>query len=421
LLIGFLYLFPDFALRQTLLGVPNNFTQFYLSMLVTIVVLGAILLYVCEVPYRRDRCNLYWHQLLQGSLCKKLSGKMNGERIYGVRDEDLELGVRSTVGKNQPYEDYSIVVLGLSKKYLNAQTIEGISFALKKGDCFGLIGKSGAGKTTILNMMTLCETKTSGSIEVNKINCQNDEFQYKSQFGYCPQVDALNPMLTPFETLKFTALVRGIPHRLLANTISYWLERMNIAENRDCQVCRLSFSTKRKLSVAAAIIGNPPVIFLDEPTTGLDPTSRRIIWDCIKEYQNQNKTIVLTSQSMEECEKLCNRMAVINHGQLGRSQDLMSTYGKGFKLTIELKETMTNNDAVENLKKDVLMPYFSCQRQYKHDAVSISNISKSSRVNTFVCWSKYAFCGFQQNFVVTFPKEKLEITQFDEEISFQDS
>jgi ATP-binding cassette, subfamily A (ABC1), member 3 len=334
-------------------------------MMVTTVVLGAILLYVCENLDNRDRCNLYWNKLrvlFQQSLCER----MNGEEPK--KSSKCHSKLSQVIERENPKEVFSTVVRNLEKKYYNFHAVKGIHFTVHEGECFGLFGMSGAGKTTILNMMTLCKAKTSGSIRVNGINYQNDEFKFKSQFGYCPQVAALDPMMTTYETLKYAAWVRGIRRNKIPNTIEFWMERLAIVEFRDCQVQFVPSQTRKQLSVAVAMIGNPPVIFLDEPTTGLGPKSRRIIWNCIREYQHRNGTIVLASQSLLECEYLCNRMAVMDQGQItfiGSSEQFRNKRGKGFKLMIKLKGA-ADNGAIQSLREKISMSFDSQLMQDEH-------------------------------------------------------
>jgi ATP-binding cassette, subfamily A (ABC1), member 3 len=129
-----------------------------------------------------------------------------------------------------------------------------LKFAGFLGECFGLLGMNGAGKTTTFNMMTLCETLSDGTIEVNDLCSTADKYEYKSQFGYCPQVDALNPLMTAYEILKYFAWIRGVPRHMLANTVDYWLKRVDIDEFRDKQVQFYSGGTKRKLNTAVAMV-----------------------------------------------------------------------------------------------------------------------------------------------------------------------
>jgi ATP-binding cassette, subfamily A (ABC1), member 3 len=363
-LIAALNVFPDFALRQTLLtlvdqkrmsnpvsSISRNFMKYYLIMMATIVVLGIILLYICENIYWRDFC---WRKIkTMLSICKKPDKTLNG----GDMDKLVLNGVCSGDKKSESDNtNYSVYVNNLEKRYSKISAVCGIDFFVRKGDCFGLLGMNGAGKTTTFNMMTQCETITNGSIVVNNISCQCKGLRYKSQIGYCPQVNALNPLLTSYETLKYFAWIRGVPPHQLPKTVDNWLKQLQIVEFRDRQVKYLSGGTKRKLNTAVAMLGDPDVIFLDEPTTGLDPKSRHFVCGCIKKFQLSGKAVVLTSQSLNECENLCNRLAIMIEGRLislDNIQQQKDLLGKGFfNLTIKLKATNTENVAgLEKLRK----------------------------------------------------------------------
>jgi ABC-type multidrug transport system ATPase subunit len=354
---------PDYALRQTLLnvssGIPNSYLKYFLFMMATILILAFILLCVCENLYARSHCKRLT------KLCRSSRKKMNN-KIDGVanspntlcRDEDVVkeriLVDRIVKGNNEVEDDnnYAVIVDKLEKKYFDYWAVLDLNFAVRQGECFGLLGKKGAGKTTALKMMTRCKTLTNGSVKVNNVSCHNDELQYKSQFGYCPEVDALDPFMTAYEILEYFGRVRGIPRDNLSNAIDDWLKRLDIVKFRNHQVQYLSVGSKRKLSMAVAMVGNPPVLFLDEPTMGVDLKDKYLIWKCIKEFQQQNRTIILTSRSMDECEQLCDRIAHMEDGQItfiGGIRQVRNKYGKRFKLTVKLK--MSNNENLTELNE----------------------------------------------------------------------
>lgn len=200
-------------------------------------------------------------------------------------------------------------------------------------------------------MMTLNETISKGQVFIHGQSCYVNEFQYKSQFGYCPQNDALNLFMTSYETLRYYAMLRCVqPHRI-HEEVMMWLRKVDIEKYKNTQVQFYSGGTKRKLNTAIAMIGSPRVIFLDEPTTGVDPKSRRFVWGCIKKFQNsENHSIILTSHSMDECETLCNRLAIMVKGNfkcVGPIQKLKSQYGVGFSLIIKLR-----NNVITRLKAE---------------------------------------------------------------------
>jgi len=154
--------------------------------------------------------------------------------------------------------------------------------------------------------------------------------------GYCPQHDALHLKLTGRETLQFYGRLRGIPEERLTGMVNNLIERLSLGDYADREAGKYSGGNKRKLSVGIALIGNPPIVFLDEPTTGIDPVSRRYMWDFISETMAK-RAVILTTHSMEECEALCSRIGIIGNGQLcciGTSQHLKQRFGRGLQLHI---------------------------------------------------------------------------------------
>lgn len=174
-------------------------------------------------------------------------------------------------------------------------------------------------------------------------------------------MDALNEFMTAYESLKFMALLRGLEHNQIDKEVNRIMEKTDLSKYSNVRVSEFSGGTKRKLNTALAMVGSmrnhfpstiyltsqfvkqithPSLVFLDEPTTGVDPTSRRFMWSCIQDFQKHNKNIVLTSHSMDECEELCNRLAIMANGQLeciGPVQHLKNRYGKGFLLIVMVR------------------------------------------------------------------------------------
>lgn len=244
--------------------------------------------------------------------------------------------------------EYPVIVLNLKKVYDETYAVKDLCFRVKKGECFGLLGTNGAGKTSTLEMMTLNRSLTDGAILLNNIHCRREEDKYRRSFGYCPQIDALNPSMTAFETIKYMALIKGVAN--VEEETNTWLRKCDLESYRNVAVGNYSGGTKRKLNTAIAMIGSPPVIFLDEPTTGIDPVSRRKIWSCIKELVQAGRTIILTSHSLDECEALCNRIGIMYHGQLqciGVTQELKNSLGDGYTLIVKLTESMGVEEIVQ--------------------------------------------------------------------------
>ncbi|CAF1682200.1 unnamed protein product, partial [Adineta ricciae] len=222
-----------------------------------------------------------------------------------------------------------VLVLNQVEKVYNGvfHAVDQISIGVKHGECFGLLGVNGAGKTTTFKMITGDETVDSGSIILDGINLKENMRRAQRCMGYCPQFDALIDLLTGEETLYMFARLRGVQEHLIYLIVEALIDLMNLRKHAKKPVYAYSGGNKRKLSAAVALIGDPSIIFLDEPTTGMDPKARRHFWNAIAQCRDHGKPIVLTSHSMEECEALCTRLAIMVNGKfkcLGSIQHLKS-------------------------------------------------------------------------------------------------
>lgn len=167
--------------------------------------------------------------------------------------------------------------------------------------------------------------------------------------GYCPQFDGLDNLLTATEHLQLYARLRGVPEQDVKQVVDSLILRMNLSEYRNRCAGGYSGGNKRKLSTAIALVGNPPIVFLDEPTTGMDPKARRFLWNIITGIVKEGRTVILTSHSMEECENLCSRLGIMVNGQfkcLGSPQHLKNKYGDGYTVTLRIGGEEPNLDAV---------------------------------------------------------------------------
>uniref|UniRef100_A0A803VUS2 ABC transporter domain-containing protein n=1 Tax=Ficedula albicollis TaxID=59894 RepID=A0A803VUS2_FICAL len=231
-----------------------------------------------------------------------------------------------------------LVIKELTKVYDSRESllaVDRISLAVSKGECFGLLGFNGAGKTTTFKMLTGDESITSGDAFVDGHSILANIKKVQQRIGYCPQFDALLEHMTGRETLSMYARLRGIPERYGGSCVENMLRGLLLEPHADRLVRTYSGGNKRKLSAGIALIGGPPVIFLDEPSTGMDPVARRLLWDAVTRTRECGKSIIFTSHSMEECEALCTRLAIMVNGQfkcLGSPQHLKSKFGSGYTL-----------------------------------------------------------------------------------------
>ncbi|KAL1278816.1 hypothetical protein QQF64_025489 [Cirrhinus molitorella] len=244
---------------------------------------------------------------------------------------DCQPVVESMVGSPLILQELSKVYSG----WPSLLAVDRLSLAVGKGECFGLLGFNGAGKTTTFKMLTGDESITSGDAFIDGYSILRDVKKVQQRIGYCPQFDAVLDHMTGRETLSMYARLRGIPEKYVTACVENVLRSLLLEPHADKLVRSYSGGNKRKLSAGMALIGGPPVIFLDEPSTGMDPVARRLLWDAITRTRESGKAIIITSHSMEECEALCTRLAVMVNGQfkcLGSPQHLKSKFGSGYTL-----------------------------------------------------------------------------------------
>jgi ATP-binding cassette subfamily A (ABC1) protein 3 len=236
---------------------------------------------------------------------------------------------------------YALVLQDVTKYYKNFLAVNGLCLGVKPYECFGLLGVNGAGKTTTFKMMTGDEQISYGEAWVNGLDIKREQKKVQKLIGYCPQFDALLDDLTVRETLKIFALIRGVPYKECKSLSERLAHEFDFFKHMDKKIKELSGGNKRKLSTALALVGDPPIIYLDEPTTGMDPATKRFLWTALAKLRDSGKCIILTSHSMEECEALCTRLAIMVNGNfqcLGSTQRLKNKFATGYALTIKVKK-----------------------------------------------------------------------------------
>uniref|UniRef100_A0A7N5JC34 ATP-binding cassette sub-family A member 17-like n=1 Tax=Ailuropoda melanoleuca TaxID=9646 RepID=A0A7N5JC34_AILME len=234
-----------------------------------------------------------------------------------------------------------------------------ISFTVQAGECFGLLGINGAGKTSIFKMLTGEEPITSGDAFVRGLSIRSHLREVQQWAGYCPQCDALFNHMTGREMLVMYARIRGIPEHHIGACVEQILDDLVMYAYVDKLVKTYSGGNKRKLSTGIALLGEPSVVFLDEPSTGMDPVARRLLWDTVARARDSGKAIVITTHSMEECEALCTRLAIMVQGQfkcLGSPQHLKSKFGSGYSLRAKVRSD-GQQEALEEFKAFVNLTF----------------------------------------------------------------
>ncbi|MFT4283345.1 MAG: ATP-binding cassette domain-containing protein [Protaetiibacter sp.] len=204
----------------------------------------------------------------------------------------------------------------LVKRYGEVAAVDGVSFEVAPGESFGLLGPNGAGKSTTMRMVGAVSTRTAGELTV--LGLDPDEFgpEIRARLGVVPQQDNLDNELRVRENLLTYGRYFGLPRRLIAERADELLEFAQLADRGDAKVDELSGGMKRRLTIARALINEPRILLLDEPTTGLDPQARHILWDRLFRLKEQGTTLLLTTHYMDEAEQLCDRLVVVDHGRI---------------------------------------------------------------------------------------------------------
>ncbi|MEM8604975.1 MAG: ABC transporter ATP-binding protein [Cyanobacteria bacterium P01_H01_bin.121] len=220
----------------------------------------------------------------------------------------------------------------ISKHYGDRPVVTQLSFEVKAGEMFGLLGPNGAGKSTTIRMLTTLTRPTDGQAQVMGYDVVEQANQVKQSIGVVLQQTSVDGDLTVWENMEFHGRLHHISNPERQRLITYWLEYVELDNRRDSMVKTLSGGMKRRLQIARALLHRPQVLFLDEPTVGLDPQTRRRLWEMIRELNKQGMTMLLTTHYMEEVEYLCDRIGILDMGQLielGTLQELRQKHGEG--------------------------------------------------------------------------------------------
>lgn len=209
-----------------------------------------------------------------------------------------------------------ITAKDLTKKYKDFAAVDGISFEVAPGESFGLLGPNGAGKSTTMRMVGAVSTRTSGDLRILDLDPNDHGPAIRSQLGVVPQADNLDTELRVRDNLIVYGRYFGLPRAQIAKRADELLEFAQLADRAKAKIDDLSGGMKRRLTIARALINEPRILLLDEPTTGLDPQARHILWDRLFRLKEQGTTLVLTTHYMDEAEQLCDRLVVVDKGRI---------------------------------------------------------------------------------------------------------
>lgn len=276
-----------------------------------------------------------------GGRLKTPAGTFQSQQRRNEDEDVYNECVRIKELSQEAIQKESVVLKDLTKVYggTSVTAVDHLCLGIPRGQCFGLLGINGAGKTTTFSMLTGDLSITEGTAFLDGYDIRTNLREVQQRIGYCPQFDALIERLTGREMLTMYAHLRGVPPEKVKDLVSTTIQHLHLSKWADKLCGDYSGGNKRKLSTAIALVGNPPIVFLDEPTTGMDPVARRFLWDSLMTVMKGGRSIVLTSHSMEECEALCTRLAIMVNGQfkcLGSTQHLKSRYGTGYTLMVKV-------------------------------------------------------------------------------------
>ncbi|GAB1599090.1 hypothetical protein Ahia01_000186200, partial [Argonauta hians] len=382
-------IFPQFSLSYGLVSLGNN--QFQSS------IFAHFGMDVYENPFEM----LHWHiiSLIVSGIVFFLITLIIETRSYCTprkksspskifkEDEDVQ-HERMRVEKNNTKQENSISIIRLTKEYQQGSerilAVNQISLGIKEGECFGLLGVNGAGKTTTFKILAGQILASSGDVFIKDESLSKSKRKAAKLMGYCPQEDALDNFLTGYELLWYHARIKGIKKSDINAILCQLVNTLGLEHCANKLIGTYSGGMKRKLSFAIALVAEPPIVLLDEPTAGMDPAAKRLVWNCIHKATSRGQSVILTSHSMQECDILCNRLCIMVNGQfkcIGSPQHLKNKFSKGYSLSINLKETVSNSS---NLDKYIFEHFLGSEKKDSHNTTLQYSIPKNTAKVSYI-------------------------------------
>ncbi len=250
----------------------------------------------------------------------------------------------------------AIKISNLSKSYKRNIVLDNLNLHIKEGSLFGLLGPNGAGKTTLISILNFLVSQDSGDVEILGYDIKTDQKLIKSFCSYVPQTYAFYPKLTAYENLEFFGALYGLKNKKLKDMIDYSMEVTSLDNYTNKQAWTYSGGLKRRLNIAVGLLNNPQILYLDEPTVGIDPQSRKYILDVIKNINKQNNTtIVYTSHYMEEVEYLCDEIAILDNSKIIIQKNKEELLYKNRFIKIEFENNQTKIVDTKNGYEDLAL------------------------------------------------------------------
>jgi ABC-2 type transport system ATP-binding protein len=217
---------------------------------------------------------------------------------------------------NKSRDNSGIIIKNLVKQFEDLTAVDNLNLEIKQGELFALLGPNGAGKTTTIKILCGLLQPTSGSVSIGGYNALKEAGKIRPLIGFCPQETAAFTFLTGKENLELFGKLYGMPKATMKANVENLLEKLFLTDHADRRVQKYSGGLTRRISLAMALVHDPEIAFLDEPTVAMDPQSRRAVWDFIRDLKQKHKTIILTTHYMEEAEELSDRVGIIDNGKL---------------------------------------------------------------------------------------------------------
>lgn len=264
----------------------------------------------------------------------------------------------------------------ITKEYNSIPVVDNLSFEVKKGEIFGFLGPNGAGKSTSIKMMVGLLKPTEGNILINDTEISKS----MELIGICPQDIVLWDYLTCRENLTLIGKMYNLPQTVLKKRTEEILDLLQLTDKKDTLISKLSGGMKRRMNIAMATIHNPELIVLDEPSEGLDPQSRRVLWDYILFLKNEGKTVILTTHLMDEADALSDRIAIIDNGKLLKldtPENLKKSIGEGDTIEIELTNKELNQKVLDSIT-------FTASKFLSEDKIILVTLNAANRLPEIV-------------------------------------
>ena len=273
----------------------------------------------------------------------------------------------------QDQQEIIATATGLSKRFKTLLAVENISFSIYRGECLGVLGPNGAGKTTLLKMLIGHVTPTSGQLNMLGFELPKQARPLRAYIGVVPQFDNLDPDLSIQENLEVYASYFGMSQANIRVRVNELLQFAALAERSDAKVNTLSGGMKRRLSLARALLNQPKLLILDEPTTGLDPQARQVMWERLRDLKHEGATQILTTHYLEEAERLCDRILVVDHGRIlaeGKPKELIEQNIEKYVLEIHSNISLKQepiSQLLPNARIEKIGASIFCYAHQEHD------------------------------------------------------